>query len=301
MMRSSHTHSNALTRRNFLRLGAGAAAAAMLGQAAPGMAHSGAGAQQLQPDHDQIITNIRTNARKVCLTFDDMWSEYFTLKICRAYAKRNIRLTLFPIGLAIHNNLTRPNDGFADLYPRLLDMGHEFGSHLFTHRPISAMTLQQLIDEEMEPALNSMRRALGASYRPVGIRPPYGMVTDAVKELALRYGIPLVLWGLDSQDAICTHQKCTDNCEPAGAKESPDYLRYLEEDLPEAVCFQDTCAERCVETIVGNYESYLRPGTIILHHAIKASYLAIPRVVKLLDDWNMEPVPLSSLLTYRSA
>ena len=81
--------------------------------------------------------HVHTNARKVSLTYDDLWSEYYTLRIGREYYRRNIRLTLFPAGRAVLNNLERPNRGYENLYPRLRDMGHEFGCHLFTHRVIT--------------------------------------------------------------------------------------------------------------------------------------------------------------------
>ena len=289
-----------MSRRRFLRLGAGAATLALLGGGAPALAHSGERNHKLGSAGDEIITHVRTDARKVCLTFDDLWSEYFTLKICRAFHRRGIRLTLFPIGHAVQNNIKRPNEGYANLYPRLRDMGHEFGSHLFTHRPINDFSLQQLIDEEMEPSLNAMRRVFGPSFRPVGLRPPYGKVTEPVRELAARYGIPLILWGLDSQDALCTDRLCNDSCVPVEDTGTVKYLRYLEDDLPGGVCLQDQCAKRCAESILNNYENYLRPGTIILHHALKASFLAIPRIIELLTDWNLQPVPLSELLAHRS-
>ena len=183
-----------ISRRQFLSHGAGFALASVLSLSGIGASANSA----------RIIRHVYTNARKVSLTYDDLWSEYYTLRIGREYYRRNIRLTLFPAGRAVLNNLERPNPGYENLYPRLRDMGHEFGCHLFTHRVIRDFSLQQLTEEEMEPALHTMRRALGPGFHPVGIRPPYGHVTEAVKELSASYGIPLILWGLDSQDAVCT-------------------------------------------------------------------------------------------------
>ncbi len=288
-----------LSRRQFLGLGAGLASAALTSAALPGLAHSGSGARSSTSGSAQVITHINTGERQVCLTFDDLWSEYFTLKIGRAFFERGIRLTLFPIGIAVQNNLNRPNQGYADLYPRLRDMGHEFGSHLFTHRPIHGFSVEQLIAEELEPSLDVMRQALGREFRPVGIRPPYGIVTEEMKQVAEQYGYPLILWGMDSQDAICTKQQCDEQCIPEAEAQADVLLRYQEGDVPD-LCFQENCEERCVDTIISNYETYLRPGAIILHHALKTSYLAIPRVMKLLRNWNMQPLPLSSFLGNRS-
>lgn len=289
-----------ISRRRFLRMGLTAATGSLLSQGLSLSAHSNGSDEQYSGGAGDVIRGVRTNARRICLTIDDLWSEYYTLKICREFHRRDIRLTLFPIGYAVNSNLERPTAGHENLYPRLRDMGHEFGCHLYTHRVIKEFSVEQLIDEEMEPSLRVMRRALGANFKPVGIRPPYGHVTDALKELSERYYTPLILWGLDSQDAICTQQKDVHNCE---CPEQSDYAMYSHPrgQAPlDLLCDEDRCARECVKEIVNSYESYLRPGTITLHHALKATLLAIPAIVELLEDWNMKAIPFSELLTYSS-
>ena len=280
----------AISRRQFLRGGAGLALASLFG-----LSGNGASANTVR-----IIRHVQTNARKVCLTYDDLWSEYYALRIGREYYRRNIQLTFFPAGRAVLNNLERPNPGYENLYPRLRDMGHEFGCHLFTHRVIKDLSLQQLVDEEMVPTLYEMRRALGPSFHPVGLRPPYGQVTEALKQLSARYSIPLILWGLDSQDAICTKQNQDKRCECSAQANFDSYARIWGPTLPDGICGEQQCAEKCVDAILQNYESYLRPGTIILHHTIKTSFQAIQPTLNLLRAWNMQPVPLSELLRLAS-
>jgi len=281
---------NGISRRQFLSHGAGFALASVLSLSGIGASANSA----------RIIRHVYTNARKVSLTYDDLWSEYYTLRIGREYYRRNIRLTLFPAGRAVLNNLERPNPGYENLYPRLRDMGHEFGCHLFTHRVIRDFSLQQLTEEEMEPTLHTMRRALGPGFRPVGIRPPYGHVTEAVKELSASYGIPLILWGLDSQDAVCTKKYEDVPCECAAQAMFETFARVWGRRLPEGICSEEQCDRRCVDVILKNYESYMRPGTIILHHTIKTAFQAIQPTLRFLRSWNMQPVPLSQLLTLAS-
>lgn len=279
-----------ISRRQLLRGGAALSLAALFGDAAQETAASGA----------RVIRQVQTNARKICLTFDDLWSEYYALRIGREYYKRNIRLTFFPVGRAVLNNLERPNPGYENLYPRLRDMGHEFGCHLFTHRVIRDFSLQQLIDEEMIPTLYEMRRALGANFQPVGIRPPYGHLTEAMAQLAARYDIPLILWSLDSQDAICTKQNEDKNCECQSQPLFASSAGAWGPAPPDGVCVDVDCTETCVNAILKNYATYLRPGTIILHHAIKTSYAAIEPSLELLSGWNMQPIALSELLALAS-
>ncbi len=292
------------SRRSFLRLGAGMTAGALAG-ALPAWADNGTREQASGGGGARVIRHVKTSTRKICLTFDDMWSEYYTLRIGREFQRRGVQVTFFPVGLAVLNNLERPNPGYRNLYPRLRDMGHEFGCHLFTHRDFKTFDLRQLINEEMAPSLHTMRRALGPRFQPVGIRPPFGIVTDALKEMASLYDIPLILWGLDSQDAICKRNNCSRECQAYAPARFEMIRRFLGQPMasPADICQieKEACDQTCVSAILKNYRGYLRPGTITLHHGTKSSLLAIPRILDLLDDWNMEPVRLSHLLRLASA
>ncbi len=286
-----------LSRRQFLR------GAALLG------AGAALGSSLLSPSERALangptpIRSVPGAGNKVALTYDDLWSEVYTFRIARACHQRGIRVTLFPIGRAILNNLERPQKGYEELYPRMRDMGHEIGCHLFTHRNIKQFGLQQLVDEEMEPALQTMRRALGADFRPVGIRPPYGVMTDAMQELAALYGIPLILWSVDSRDAVCTSRL---DCETACGKTEASHLAAVDNlaasDLPSGqtrhnvACTKQECSQLCVDHILENVEQHLRPGSVILNHALLNSYRALLPMLDLLRHRNLQPVPLTELL-----
>lgn len=289
--------SSAISRREFLRFGAGMASAALCGGGLSSLAHSGNRDFSSTSSQARIIKHVYTDVRKVCLSFDDMWSEYYAWRICREYHQLGIPLTLFPIGRAVHNNLVRPLDGYENMYARMREMGHEFGCHLHTHRDIKDFSLQQLIDEEMEPSLAVLRRALGKNFKPIGIRPPFGVVTDPLKELSVKYGIPLVLWGLDSQDSICTW-RCDRDTKDACVIDDEFHANQWEQEYSDLLCFKSSCATLCVDKILKSYEKYMRPGTIILHHVLEASYLAIKPVTAFLKSWKLQPVTLSELLTH---
>lgn len=286
-----------ISRRQFLQWSAGAAGAAVIGGGMPTFGHSGMDQDQSSTISARVIRHVHTEARKVCLSYDDCWSEHFTWLIGKAFHKNNIRLTYFPAGRAVTNNIERPIAGYEEMYRRLHDMGHEFGCHLYTHRDIKEFGLQQLVEEEMEPSLRALRRAFGPGFKPVGIRPPFGVVTDAMRELSNNYGLPIIMWGLDSQDAICARyygEKCPD--ESQRSYDVYSAIRGMSE--KELQCSKVRFNDRCVDKILETYEAYMRPGTIILHHALESSYLAIQRILTFLSDWNLQPVRLSELLTY---
>lgn len=279
------------TRRQFLRqvgiLSAGAALGGGL-PAAPGIAL----ANGAEP-----IRTVAAAGRMVCLTYDDLWNEYYTLRIASFYHERNIRITFFPIGRAVANNLLRPKNNHENLYPRLLNMGHEFGCHLYTHRDHRNFGLQQLIDEEMEPALAAMRQALGADFKPIGLRPPYGIMTDAIRELSAMYGIPLIMWGVDSEDALCTvRTNCDSACTaPAATGPATDPSVTLQAGQS-ASCTRKECTQICIAHIIDQLEQHLRPGSVVLNHSIRNAFWACAPLLRLLTRRNLQPVPLSRLL-----
>ncbi|MCY4465309.1 MAG: polysaccharide deacetylase family protein [Chloroflexi bacterium] len=287
---SNNLRSSTITRRQFLRqvgiLGAGAALGGSL--LVPGRSL----ANGAEP-----IRTVAAAGRKVCLTYDDLWSEYYTFRIARFYHERGIRIGLFPIGHAITNNLKRPHEGYEDLYPRMRDMGHEIGCHLYTHRNHREFSLQQLIDEEMEPALQAMRQALGEDFTPIGIRPPYGIMTDAIRELSALYGIPLILWGVDSQDSLCTVRTDCDSACSAPATNGISAEVSMSETFSQPVaCTKKECEQICVDHILDRLDQKLRPGSVVLNHSIRNAYLAVAPLLRMLRRRDLQPVALSELL-----
>ena len=253
-----------LSRRELLRLGALALPGAALGAGQPVRALDPASRVARPAVATGVpIRYVNTGLRQVTLTFDDMYSEYNTLRIALACHKRGIRATFFPTGVAAESTLER--SGYQDLYRRLRDMGHEFGTHLFTHRVLRELTFDELVWQEMHPALDVMRRSLGDNFVPVAMRPPYGIVTDALKELSRQFNVPMVLWNLDSRDALCSANR---------------YKSAL-------VC----CSE-----MLAIMRQELAPGSIVLMHTIAPSSLAIDPVADLLERRNLKAVPLSQML-----
>ncbi len=253
-----------LSRREWLRLGALALPVASLTRAFPARTVDASSEVPRPAVATGVpIRYVNNGLRQVTLTFDDMYSEYNTLRIARACARRGIRATFFPTGIAAQNTLER--SGYQDLYRRLRDMGHEFGTHLYTHRVLRELTFDELVWQEMNPALDVMRRSLGDDFVPVAMRPPYGIVTNALKEVSRQFNVPMVLWNLDSRDALCSADK----------------------NKSALVC--------CSEMLV-TMRKEVAPGSIVLMHTIAPSSLAIDPVADLLARRNLKAVPLSQML-----
>ena len=293
--------SHSLSRRQFLRgaLTLGAAAALGGGSFSP--------APRAYANGIAPVRAVPDAGRRVALTYDDLWNEFYTFRIARAYHKRGVSITLFPAGRAVRNNNVRPHEGYEDMYAKMRDMGHDIGCHLHTHRDIRDFDLEQLVEEEMEPSLEAMRLALGADFTPVGIRPPYGVMTDAVRELAALYGIPLILWGVDSRDAFCQARlDCDTACSASESSHltTADLLAASDSSSAQSsitvACTKEQCEQLCVDYILDNVKKHLRPGSVILSHALRNSYLALQPILDLLRRNNLQPVALSELLAHAS-
>lgn len=211
------------------------------------------------PRLSMTISRGRRDLPQICLTYDDLWDEDIALEMAQAFADHDMRVTFFPAGSAITANIDRPKPGYADLYKQIYDMGHEFGCHLYTHTDITEADVHRLKWWEMEPWLDEMERALGFPYEPCCIRPPMGIVTQALHLIAQEYELPIVLWSADTRDSFCT----------------VDY---------------------CDELLLGYFVNQLNNGEIFLQHTIPASAAIIDGQVEALAEAEMENVLLSDML-----
>lgn len=205
-----------------------------------------------------VVFHGREDLPQICLTYDDLWDEAQSLAIGQAFADHDLSVTFFPSGNAITANIDNPTEGYDDLYPKLLDMGHEFGCHLYTHTDISDYDHRRLKWWEVEPWLDELARALGEPYEPVALRPPMGIVTDPLFDIAIEYDMRIVLWNADSRDV--------------------------------------TCGEDCEDDLFNRFDEQLSNGAIYLYHTLAPSHAIIEKQLARLEEAEMQAVPLSEML-----
>ena len=102
------------------------------------------------------------NKKKIALTFDDGPDPRFTPAVLDILQHYNVKATFFTIGM---NGSIHP-----DLLQRIVNEGHEIGSHTFTHPNISMTS-----EEQLEIELNATERLFESKLglRTVLFRPPY--------------------------------------------------------------------------------------------------------------------------------
>ncbi len=114
------------------------------------------------------------NSKKIALTFDDGPSAEYTGRILDILNQYHAPSTFFVVGM---NAKQHP-----DLLHRIVDEGHEIGSHTFTHPNISKVSKEQLHFE-----LNATERLLESHLgrKVLLFRPPYAedMEPDTVEQI----------------------------------------------------------------------------------------------------------------------
>ncbi|KAJ7666319.1 carbohydrate esterase family 4 protein [Mycena rosella] len=134
------------------------------------------------------------NEGEVALTFDD--GPYKWIKnISDTVTAAGGNCTFFVNGLnwdCIYDPAQQ--DGLKYAY----GMGHQIGSHTWSHADLTNVTDAQM-DSEFTKNDLAITRILGAT--PAFMRPPYGSYNDAVREAAAQHGKTLIIWDLDSGDS----------------------------------------------------------------------------------------------------
>ena len=135
------------------------------------------------------VRQVRTEAKRIAVTFDDGPSEEKTREILAILAENGVKATFFVIG---QNAEKHP-----DLIREICEAGHEIGNHTWSHRYISQMS-EDDIREDLGKTEALLTEICGK--RPVVFRPPGGYWTEKSCAVVESMGYKSVLWSVDTRD-----------------------------------------------------------------------------------------------------
>lgn len=131
------------------------------------------------------------DTKYVALTFDDGPSGKYTRSLLDGLAYRGVHATFLLCGYRMEQ--------YPDITQRIFDEGHEIGYHGFSHKTMQDMSRrtigQELIDSE---------KLLPEDCDPVFFRPPGGIVTDGVRQVAEVRQLAILSWSVDPKDWATT-------------------------------------------------------------------------------------------------
>lgn len=125
----------------------------------------------------------------VAITFDDGPDPLYTPAILDILAAYNVKATFFMVG--------RHVEKYPEIARRIVEEGHDIGNHTHTHRSLVPLDPKKVYEE----IVRCEEIILGAcGRRPYLFRPPRGIYSQVVRDIAHAREYTLVLWSVSSQD-----------------------------------------------------------------------------------------------------
>ena len=135
-----------------------------------------------------VIPAQASSGRKyIALTFDDGPSGRYTQALLDGLKLRGAKATFLLCGYRMEQ--------YPQLTKRIFDEGHEIGYHGFSHDSMQRMSRRQIGQE-----LIDSQALLPEDCDPVWFRPPGGVVTDGVRQVAQARQLALLSWSVDPMD-----------------------------------------------------------------------------------------------------
>lgn len=127
------------------------------------------------------------SSKYVALTFDDGPSGKYTRALLDGLYDRGAKATFLLCGYRMVN--------YPDITRRIFEEGHEIGYHGYSHNPMQSMSRRGIAQELMDSQV-----LLPEGCKPVFFRPPGGLCSDAVRQVAEARGLAILHWSVDPED-----------------------------------------------------------------------------------------------------
>ncbi len=150
----------------------------------PAVTETAAGESHLLP-----IYSVETDKKEVPLTFDVAWEPTDTDEVLSVLRENNVKATFFLVGDWISK--------YPEEVKKIVDEGHELGTHSMNHDAYSAMSEEQLLSDM--DAVDALLSPFTGKEKHL-VRAPSGDYTDAVTATVRASGRELIQWDTDSLD-----------------------------------------------------------------------------------------------------
>jgi len=142
------------------------------------------------------IYRIKTNQKKIALTFDDGPSPIWTPQILDELKRVHVKATFFMIGHHVKK--------YPEIAQRVTQEGHIIGNHGYAHTVILYYTPEEL-EEEIKYTEFVIKDITGHTTKY--FRPPKAWMPHHIKEKIKSMGYEVVLWSLNSKDWVTFNYK----------------------------------------------------------------------------------------------
>lgn len=126
-------------------------------------------------------------SKYVALTFDDGPSGKYTRALLDGLYDRGAKATFLLCGYRLKD--------YPDIAQRIFEEGHEIGLHGYSHKNMQGLSRRDIAAELMDT-----QALLPEGCHPAFFRPPGGLRSDAVVQVAQARGLAILHWSVDPHD-----------------------------------------------------------------------------------------------------
>lgn len=132
---------------------------------------------------------VDTTEKKVAISFDCAWGVEYTDSLLSIMEKNDVKCTFFAVEFWVNK--------YPEYAQKIVNAGHELGTHSRTHSYMSKLSKEQ-IQDELKTSVSAIEKATGQKTNL--FRPPYGDYDNLLIDTAKEMGIYSIQWDVDSLD-----------------------------------------------------------------------------------------------------
>lgn len=140
-------------------------------------------------DRELPIYSVKTNEKKISISFDAAWGAEDFPKIIEILDKHNVKTTFFMTGEWIEK--------YPDCVKLLVEKGHDLGNHSASHPDMTKLSKEKQREQIMK-VHKAVKELTG--YEMELFRPPYGAYNNEVIRTCYENGYFPIQWDVDSLD-----------------------------------------------------------------------------------------------------
>lgn len=145
--------------------------------------------QTLSEKSNIPIYCVKTDEKKIAVTFDSAWDDADLTEVLKALEDYNCKATFFVVGDFL--------DKYSERVKEMYEKGHEIANHSNTHPHPNSLSREQMI-KEMEDCDKKIIDITG--QKEVLFRAPYGEYNDLLVQTCKDTGRFCIQWDVDSLD-----------------------------------------------------------------------------------------------------
>ena len=135
------------------------------------------------------IYSVAREDKKIAISFDCAWGVDYTEKLLSIMEKNNVRCTFFAVQFWVEK--------YPEYAQKIVDSGHELGTHSRTHSYMSKQSEAEIRDE-LTTSCETIERVTG--QKPTLFRPPFGDYDNLLVDTAKSMHLYTIQWDVDSLD-----------------------------------------------------------------------------------------------------